>query len=338
MMSRRKSPSTLVASAIVAPGFGHVDRVVAEVRHPQLAHEHAAVRVRVRAHAGASPSARARAAPACSLPSSSKSSSALVALAASPRAASGASGAVRHVRERDLVRPPEVLDLLAVDLLRAGPALRRPHDDHRPLRPLRLRRSRAPRAGSRLISAMTVSSVAAIAGAPRPDRRPRPSTACSRSRRRGSRPPRAASARAPSGWRSCSRSGGGSAGRRRPWPDSGTCSSATTSRAARSPPRRRRRRRRRAGPGCRSAAPNACETRVAELATLVDRARHLGGGVARDPARERELLEELLHALGVLGDVRVELAVRPLEVRVGDDARGRRGRGRRCRSRRGRAP
>ena len=61
--------------------------------------------------------------------------------------------------------------------------------------------------------------------------------------------------------------------------------------------------------------------RVAELAALVDRAGHLGRGVARDPPREGELAEELLHALGVLGDVRVQLVVRPLEVRVRDHRR-----------------
>ena len=36
--------------------------------------------------------------------------------------------------------------------------------------------------------------------------------------------------------------------------------------------------------------------RVAELAALVDRARRLGRGVARDPAGERELAEERAHA------------------------------------------
>ena len=43
--------------------------------------------------------------------------------------------------------------------------------------------------------------------------------------------------------------------------------------------------------------------RVAQLAALVDRARRFGGHVAGDPARERELLEEALHALDVLRDV-----------------------------------
>ena len=51
-------------------------------------------------------------------------------------------GVAAHVGDRDLVRAPRVLDRQAVDLLRAGPALRRPQHDHRPARP--------PRLGSRL--------------------------------------------------------------------------------------------------------------------------------------------------------------------------------------------
>ena len=61
--------------------------------------------------------------------------------------------------------------------------------------------------------------------------------------------------------------------------------------------------------------------RVAELAALVDRARRLGRDVARDPARERELAEERPQPVLVLRDVRVELAVRALEVGVGDERR-----------------
>ena len=57
---------------------------------------------------------------------------------------------------------------------------------------------------------------------------------------------------------------------------------------------------------------------VAELAPLVDRAGRLGSDVAGDAARERELLEEFLHPRLVLGDVRVELAVGPLQVHVAD--------------------
>ena len=61
--------------------------------------------------------------------------------------------------------------------------------------------------------------------------------------------------------------------------------------------------------------------RVAELAALVDRARRLGGGVARDPARKRELAEEHAQARLVAADVRVELAVGALEIGVRDHGR-----------------
>ncbi len=59
---------------------------------------------------------------------------------------------------------------------------------------------------------------------------------------------------------------------------------------------------------------------VAELSAFVDAAGRLGGDVAGDAARERELLEEKGEAFGVLRDVRVNLAVRALEVDVGHDA------------------
>ena len=60
---------------------------------------------------------------------------------------------------------------------------------------------------------------------------------------------------------------------------------------------------------------------VAQLAPLVDRARRLGSDVTGDAAREGELLEELLHPRHVLGDVRVDLAVSPLQVHVADQRR-----------------
>ena len=61
--------------------------------------------------------------------------------------------------------------------------------------------------------------------------------------------------------------------------------------------------------------------RVAELAALVDRARRLRRDVARDAAGEGELGEEPLHPLLVLRDVRIDLAVGPLEIGVGDQPR-----------------
>ena len=63
---------------------------------------------------------------------------------------------------------------------------------------------------------------------------------------------------------------------------------------------------------------------VAELAALVDAAGRLRGDVRRDAAREAELLEQPLHALRILADVRVDLAVGALEPGVGHP-RARRG-------------
>src|SRR5207302_10426762 len=63
------------------------------------------------------------------------------------------------------------------------------------------------------------------------------------------------------------------------------------------------------------------DQRVAELATLVDRAGRLRGGVAGDATGEGELPEEAAHPLFVTPDVWVDLAVRALEPGVGDDAR-----------------
>ena len=54
--------------------------------------------------------------------------------------------------------------------------------------------------------------------------------------------------------------------------------------------------------------------RVAELAALVDRARRLRRDVAGDAAGKAELLEQPLHPLLVLRDVRIDLAVGALEV------------------------
>ena len=61
--------------------------------------------------------------------------------------------------------------------------------------------------------------------------------------------------------------------------------------------------------------------RVAEFAALVDRAGRLGSDVARNAAGKRELLEQPLHPRFVLGDVGVDLAVDAFEIDVGDDRR-----------------
>ena len=61
--------------------------------------------------------------------------------------------------------------------------------------------------------------------------------------------------------------------------------------------------------------------RVAELAALVDRARRLRRDVAGDAAREGELPEQRPHAVDVLAEARVDLAVGALQVRVRDEPR-----------------
>ena len=53
----------------------------------------------------------------------------------------------------------------------------------------------------------------------------------------------------------------------------------------------------------------------------MDAARRLGGDVAGDAAGEAELLEQLLHPLRILADVRVDLAVGAFEVGVGHQGR-----------------
>ena len=129
------------------------------------------------------------------------------------------SGFVGQLGHRHLVRAPVVLGLLAVDLLRSRPALRRAQDDHRPVRPLDRCRSPAPRCWIAWISATHLRRACRPSGgASRPGRTPRRSTACSRSRRsRLSSSSRPNAGEDASGSRSCSRSGGGSAGRRRRW-------------------------------------------------------------------------------------------------------------------------
>ena len=56
---------------------------------------------------------------------------------------------------------------------------------------------------------------------------------------------------------------------------------------------------------------------VAELAALVDRTRGLGSVVAGDASRIGELAEELLEPLLVIGDLGLDLAVRPVEEALG---------------------
>ena len=160
--------------------------------------------------------------------------------------------------DRNLMRAPKALDLLAVDLLRAGPALRAAQHDHRPARPLArslrpsarmlLDRADAGRAPSSSASAMAwcisvglvaldeqrLIAVAAkqaanfVVAHPAEDGRVGDLVAVEMQDRQHG----AVTA-----------------------PDRGTYWSARTRRAVRSRPRRRRRRRRRSDPGLSNAAP-----------------------------------------------------------------------------------
>ncbi len=74
-------------------------------------------------------------------------------------------------------------------------------------------------------------------------------------------------------------------------------------------------------PGVVEGRAECVRERISELAAFVDAARGLWRHMARDASGERELPEEKSHPELVLRDVRVDLAVGPFEVRVGDDAR-----------------
>ena len=56
--------------------------------------------------------------------------------------------------------------------------------------------------------------------------------------------------------------------------------------------------------------------RITQFAALVNRTRCLGRDVARDPARERKLLEQPLHPVLVLSDIGIDFAVGAFEVGV----------------------
>ncbi len=53
---------------------------------------------------------------------------------------------------------------------------------------------------------------------------------------------------------------------------------------------------------------------VAQLATLMNRARGFGGAVAADTPREGKLFKEAAHAFGIGGDIGINLAVSTLKV------------------------
>ena len=72
-------------------------------------------------------------------------------------------GLVCDVRNRDLVRPPEAFEVVAVDFSRRSPTLGAAQNDHRPSRAKRLAGLRAPAVWTLRISITQCSRVAAIA-------------------------------------------------------------------------------------------------------------------------------------------------------------------------------
>src|SRR5919202_3084211 len=65
-------------------------------------------------------------------------------------------------------------------------------------------------------------------------------------------------------------------------------------------------------------SPVSMRNRITQFTTFMDRARSFRGDVARNSTREGELLEQLLHPTGVLGNVGVVLAVGTFQVDVSD--------------------
>ena len=289
---------------------GHLDRVVAEVGEPEVAQQHAAVGVRVRAHAALAGGRRGEvlvARPALLV------EQLLGAVGAHPRLElAQVLGVVGQAGERNLVRAPRPLRRLAVDLLRPGPALRRAQDDHRPARALEIAvvaraaldlgdlvERAVERGGERLVHRLGIVAgdearrvpvalqqrAQLVLGDPREQRRVGDLVAVEMQDRQH----RAVARRVDELVRVPAR-------RQRPRLGLAVADDAADEQVRVVE---------------RSAV--GVHERVAELAALVDRARRLRRDVARDPAGERELAEQLAHALFVARDVGVDLGVAALE-------------------------
>jgi hypothetical protein len=298
--------------------FLHLDRVVAEVGKQQVAQQQAAVCVRARAHP---PLAARRELEELRHGCAVVFEELLGPVGTHPLLEHAQVFLVpAHVRDRDLVRAPSVLDRETVDLLRPGPALRRAQYDHRPTRSfavpalLDLRdlvERLVERGGEPLVHRERVLAVEAAGDEQRPV-----AVTLEQRDELGLRDPR-------------------EHGRVRDLvavqvqDRQHDTVGLGVDELVRVPARRER-----AGfslavaddaahdqPGVVEDGAVGVRQRVAELAALVDRPGRLGRGVARDPARERELAVELLQAGLVERDVRVQLAVGPLEVGAGDHAR-----------------
>ncbi len=225
-----------------------------------------------------------------------------------------------HVAHRHLMAPPVALALLAVDLRRAGPALRRAEDDHRPGRPRHdpvaagvvldpadLRHDRVEHAGELLVDRFRLvpfDEVRLVAHA------------------------------LEELLQLVLRDAGEEAGvgdlvaveveDRQHAAVAGRVEELVAVPAGGERPRLRLAVADDAGDdqvGIVERRPVGVAQGVAELAALVDAARRLRGDVAGDAAGEAELLEQPPHPLRVLADLRIDLAVGPFEVGVGDQRR-----------------
>ena len=121
---------TRVASAVVCAGGGHVDGVIAEIGHFQVAEQHAAVGVRVGAHASVAFGGEfgqfgAKAAVLV------EQFLGLVAFQPFFELLE-VLGFGRQFGKRHLVRAPGAFDRFAIDFLGAGPAFGGAQDDHGP--------------------------------------------------------------------------------------------------------------------------------------------------------------------------------------------------------------
>jgi len=292
-----------------------LDRVVAEVGQQQVSQQRAAVCVRARAHP---PVALRRQLEQLRQRGAVVGEQLLGSVGAHPLLEQAqVISVLARVDDRHLVRPPAVLDRLAVDLLRARPALRRAQHDHRPLaaraalhRGDPVQRLVEPRREA-LVHAQRVLAVEAagdedrlVAAAlhqrnqlalrdPGEHRRVRDLVAVQMQDRENGAVRLGVQelVRVPA------------RGER-----AGLGLAVADDAADRQP-------------GVVERRAVGVRERVAELAALVDRARRLGRGVARDAAGERELAEERLQARLVERDVRIELGVGAFEVRACDNAR-----------------
>src|SRR5512135_228537 len=64
-------------------------------------------------------------------------------------------------------------------------------------------------------------------------------------------------------------------------------------------------------------SPERMGERIPEFSSFIDGPGRLRGSMTRNAAGERELLEELLHALGIPGYVGIKFAVRTFQICVG---------------------